>query len=140
MTRIQDRYRLLRIKTALTDDGPWSGLTQPSSGDVVSVSWTPATRVFVFLVPLDASDDPVADDNAGTCTLAGIKIADLDADDTVDATDLAVRTAALTSVPYYTEVEVPCGGALRYTVELSSLANNATGQTQVAVYVRESEA
>ena len=133
-----DIWRELRIKAALTDDTDWAGTSQPAAGDMVAVSGTtkPVEAVYLFLVPLDVSDDPVAPET-GTCTVTGIKIADIDGDDTVDATDLVVRSEAVALVPYYTEVRVQLGGALRWTVRLSSFANNPTGATQVRVLYRE---
>lgn len=138
MPRLQDRYRLIRLKGALTDDGPWAGLDHPDPGDVTSVRWLPANRLFVFLVPVDSDDEAIEDDNSGTCTVTAIKIADIDHDGSVDATDIAVRTASLPNVPYYTEFEVGIGGSLRYTVEITGSANPATGQEGIAIYVRES--
>lgn len=133
-----DSFRLLRTKSSLADDTDWTTSTPPSGSDVVSVSTStkPINAAYLYYTFLDNSD-AVLDPGTATATLRVIKIADIDHDGVVDATDEVVRSDEVTGVGADTEVRVPLGGALRWTIRVTGIANEPVGATQVRIRYRE---
>lgn len=133
MPLIAETWRLHRTKANFTDEA-FGGPTHP--GTLESIRWQPCRAIYVYLAPLNVGGTRVAYSAADTFSIAGIKIADSDVDNTVDATDNAVRTATLTGCTYWSEIRIPMGGALRWSVELTSMDTPATA-TQCQIWYRE---
>lgn len=131
----QHRWRTLRTKSGATDDA-YGGATHPA--DLVRSASGPLRAIYVYVRPLNSNGDRIAyaSSSSETYSIAGVKIADLDNDDTVDASDDAVRTDVLTECLYWQEVRIPMGGALQFGVALTDIVA-PTGATQYQVRYRE---
>jgi hypothetical protein len=133
MPRTQDTWRLHRTKANFTDEA-FGGSAHPAT--VEAPHYAPIRAVCIYVKPLTAGAARVAFSAADTFSVTGIKIVDIDNDNTVDVADDAVRTATLTDCPYWTEIRIPMKAALRWGVEFTSMDTPATA-TQAEVWVRE---
>lgn len=136
-----ERWRIHRDKSGTADDTDWRGtITSPGSSDRAEpvVTSKPLRSIVCYVVPRDVSNVALAP-GGGNCSISGVGITDVDNDETVDAgtTDYVFETSAQASVPYYTPVEIPMFGALRYTVRVTSTASNPAGTTQLRIMVLE---
>jgi hypothetical protein len=137
MPRTQaDIWRTLRTKANLTDDADWAGTTQPDVGDTAMPTSAKAKVAYVALYLTDGGT--VIDPEDATFTLRGVKVVDADGDQAVDATDLVVRTAAVSGT-FGDEVRVPLGGALRWTVQVTGIAGSPVAADGVLIRYREAE-
>ena len=133
MPRTQDRWRLHRTKASFTDEA-FGGATHPST--LETPHYAPLRAVCIYVKPLTAGGARVAFSSVDVFSVTGVKIADIDNDDTVDATDDAVRTATLADCQYWTEIRIPMKAALRWGVEFTAMDTPATA-TQAEIWFRE---
>lgn len=127
-------WRLLRTKTGITDDA-FGGATAPDANNRARSSVGPLRAIYVYVRPLTAGSVRVAP-TTDTFSIAGVKVCDINDDNAVDSGDDTVLTATLAAQRYWTEIRIPMGGALVWSVQLTSMVAPATA-TQYEVRYRE---
>lgn len=134
-----DTWRVLRTTADLTDDDDFVGTgTAPDESITAAVSnaTKPVTAAYVTTRFLGDEDAVVAPDGA-TFTLESIKIGDLDRDGEISAGDLLMSSSPTTGVRVGDEVRVPLGGAVRWTIRVTSITGAPGDAAVVEIHYRE---